>query len=41
MSGIIEDIQSKRGIVKYCVVHALAEDKARAVAIAIIEQEAD
>ncbi len=32
MSGIIEDIQSRRGIVKYCVVHALAEDKARVFA---------
>jgi len=32
MSGIIEDIQRKKGIEKYCVVHALAEDKARVFA---------
>lgn len=37
MSGIIEDIHRKRGIVKYCVVHALAEDKARVFA-SIVEK---
>lgn len=32
MSGIIEEIQRKKGIVKYCVVHALAEEKAKVFA---------
>ncbi|MFO7729251.1 MAG: DegV family protein [Spirochaetia bacterium] len=32
MAGIIEDIEKRKGIRKYCVVHALAEDKAKVFA---------
>ncbi|MDZ7795360.1 MAG: DegV family protein [Spirochaetia bacterium] len=32
MAGIIEDIEKRKGIQKYCVVHALAEDKAKVFA---------